>query len=78
NGTNYYYAVRSVVAGAESGNSLIVQATPRARSCSSSNVVVQENCYPGDTGWSNRSTVQMPTGIEGYATAQSINAGESI
>ena len=50
NGTTYYYAVRSVVTGAESGNSLVVQAVPAARSCSTGNAIVLEYCYPGGAG----------------------------
>ena len=75
NGTAYYYAVRAVVGGVESTNSLVVQATPVARSCSTGNAIVLENCYPGTPNWNVRSTAQMPTGIEGFATAQSINKG---
>jgi hypothetical protein len=78
NGTNYYYAVRSIVAGAESVNSLVSQATPRARGCSTGNAVVLENCYPGDSTWNVRSTASMPSGVEGFATAQSVNKGGSL
>src|SRR5207302_2713333 len=45
--TTYYYAVKPIVAGAESGASLTAQATPRVRTCSTGNPVVVENCYPG-------------------------------
>src|SRR5439155_20299397 len=75
NGTTYYYAVRSVVGGVggtESTNSLTVQAAPVARSCSAGNAVVLENCNPGTATWNVRSTAQLPAGIEGYATAQSV------
>ena len=43
------------------------------------NAVVVENCFPGSTGWevSNSGTVAAG-GIEGYATATSINKGESV
>src|SRR5262245_22653395 len=79
NGTTYYYAVRAVVAGVESANSLIVQATPVARSCSSGNPVVLENCYPGNTPWNARNVAGVSAGgIEGFATAQSINKGDSV
>src|SRR4051812_25993885 len=33
NGTTYYYIVRSVTSGVESGDSRVVQSTARARSC---------------------------------------------
>jgi hypothetical protein len=79
NGTNYYYAVRAVNAGTESTNSLTVQATPVARSCSSGNAVVLENCYAGTGTWQVGFTPTVATGgIEGFATAQSINHGESV
>ena len=79
NGTVYYYAVRAVNAGTESTNSLAIQATPAARSCSSGNAVVLENCYPGTTTWKLGFTPTVAGGgIEGFATAQSINHGESV
>jgi hypothetical protein len=74
NGTTYYYAVRSL-GGGESANSLVVQATPRARSCSSGNAVVLENCFPGTAGWDVTNTSGT---LEGFATATSINKGESV
>ncbi len=78
NGTTYYYAVRSILLGVESPNSLVVQASPVAASCTTGNVVVVENCFPGNPSWNVRSSAQMPSGIEGFATAQSINTGDSV
>ncbi len=79
NGTTYYYAVRSATSGVESLNSLVVQAKPVGQSCTSGNAVVLENCYPGNTPWNVRNTAQISAGgIEGYATAQSINKGDSL
>jgi hypothetical protein len=78
NATTYYYAVRAVVSGVESSNSLVVQATPAARGCATGNAVALENCFPGSSAWNVRSTAQMPAGIEGYATAQSVDRGGSL
>jgi fibronectin type 3 domain-containing protein len=79
NGTTYDYAVRAIVGGVESANSLIVQAKPVARACSSGNAIVVENCYPGNTGFTVTSPAQVSNGgIEGYATATSVNKGGSV
>jgi len=79
NGTTYYYAVRSVDLSGESGDSLTVQVTPKARACSSGNAVVVENCYAGNSGWDVQSPAAVTSGgIEGYATATSINRGGSV
>src|SRR5438876_4118318 len=79
NATTYYYTVRSVVSGSESGDSQIVQVKPVARSCSTGNPIALENCYPGSTNWVLASTPTVAAGgIEGFATAASINQGESI
>ena len=80
NGTTYYYAVRSIdPLGGESANSLVVQAAPAARSCSTGNAVVLENCFPGNSGWNTRAVAAVSAGgIEGFATATSINRGESV
>src|SRR5437764_6295990 len=80
NGSAYFYAVRAVASdGAESVNSLIVQATPVPRACSTGNAIVLENCYPGNNPWNVRNAATIASGgIEGYATAASINKGESV
>ena len=79
NGSTYFYAVRSVSSGTESASSLVVQATPVPRACSAGNAIVLENCYPGNTPWNVRNTATIAAGgIEGYATAQSINRGDSV
>src|SRR5215218_6959293 len=79
NGTTYFYAVRAIESGFESASSAIVSATPAARACSTGNPTVLENCLPGSSGWPLRSAATVSTGgIEGYATAQSINHGESV
>jgi hypothetical protein len=73
-GTEVFYAVRAIVGGSESANSRVASATPPARSCTSTSVVVAENCLEGVAQW----RVQNPSGIEGFATAQSVNRGESV
>jgi hypothetical protein len=79
NGATYYYAVKPIVAGVESGSSAVVQATPRARSCSAGNVVVLENCFPGANGWNAQfPAAASANGVEGYATATSIGRAESV
>jgi len=79
NGTTYYYAVRAAASGVESANSLTVQAKAVGQSCSVGNPTVLENCYPGNTPWNVRNTATIAAGgIEGYATQQSINKGDSL
>jgi hypothetical protein len=80
NGTTYYYAVRASGSG-DSPSSLPTQVKPTAKSCSTGNAVVQENCYPGTNNW--RATAAGPfsasdENIEGFATEQSVNAGGSF
>ena len=79
NGTSYYYAVRGVSEGLESTDSQLVQTTPAARSCSSGNDIVLENCFPGSSGWNLHNTPKVSAGgIEGFATAPSIQRGGSL
>jgi hypothetical protein len=79
NGVTYFYAVRAVQSGVESGNSGVLAATPGARACTTGNPVVLENCLPGSAGWKLTAPAIIANGgIEGYATAQSIDNGESI
>jgi len=79
NNTTYYYAVRSITGGSESANSLTVQTRPIARACSTGNVVVLENCYPGTTPWNVRNTATIAAGgIEGFGTSPSIDKGQSV
>jgi hypothetical protein len=79
NGTTYYYTVRSVSSGVESTDSNVVQVTPVARSCSTGNPVVVENCFPGTTDWKLGYTPTVASGgIEGYATTTSVNKGSSV
>ncbi|WCB95824.1 virion structural protein [Baekduia alba] len=79
NGTTYFYAARAVQSGIESGNSNVVTATPGARACTTGNAVVLENCLPGSAGWKLTAPAIIANGgIEGYATAQSVNHGSKI
>jgi hypothetical protein len=80
NGTTYYYAVRASGAG-DSSPSTTAQVKPVAKSCSTGNAIVQENCFPGTTAW--RTTAAGPVSassenIEGFATDASVNAGSSF
>ena len=75
NNTTYFYGVRAVVGGVETGNSRLVQVTPQGRVCSGGNVITQENCFPGQFSWKVPSD---STGVMGFATKQSIDRGESI
>lgn len=79
NGATYFYVVRAIAEGVESADSRVVQSGPRARACSAGNPVVLENCFPGTPGWNvtNAGSV-VGGGIEGFATAPSINKGESV
>jgi fibronectin type 3 domain-containing protein len=76
NGAEYFYAVRAIVGGVESANSRPVQVRPRSATCAGANAIVRENCLPGNDGW------QVGYGgqpnISTYATAASINHGESV
>ena len=79
NGQTYYYVVHAVASGTESADSLVVQATPAGRSCTAGNPIVVENCFPGSTGWRIVNAGSVANGgIEGYATATSINRGDSV
>jgi hypothetical protein len=63
-GTTYYYAV---------DDSRVVSAKA-SHPCSNENPIVAENCLDGINKWK----VTDPEGIEGFATAQSVNHGESV
>ena len=79
NGTNYFYAVRALNADGESVTGQRTGVTPRARSCSSGNAVVVENCFPGTTDWKTPNGARMfDGGLDGFVSASSINAGESV
>jgi N,N-dimethylformamidase beta subunit-like, C-terminal/Domain of unknown function (DUF4082)/Bacterial Ig-like domain len=78
NGSTYVYTVRATASGSQSGNSNLAQATPMARGTSSGNAIVLENSFPGSTAWKLTGAAQPPTGLEGFATATSVNAGGSV
>lgn len=76
NGLAYYYAVRA--SGGANPVSSVAGATPQARSCSTGNATVVENCFPGTTAWKTTNAGPAPAGIEGFATTTSITAGQSL
>ncbi|HMJ36868.1 MAG TPA: Ig-like domain-containing protein [Baekduia sp.] len=79
NGTGYFYVVKAVNEEAPSPASQVVQATPRARTCSSSNKIVNENCFPGTTAWKTLdATRAYDNGIEGFTSASSVDRGGSV
>jgi hypothetical protein len=79
NGSTFFYAVTAADStGASSAASNTASAAPRVRGCSSGNAVALENCYPGTTSWKLTGPAQPPSGIEGFATQTSINAGQSV
>jgi hypothetical protein len=79
NGQLSYYVVTAVDASGESPLSAYAGATSQARSCSSGNAIVTENCFPGTTAWKTENPLQASNGgIEGFATATSVNAGQSV
>ncbi len=75
----YYYVVTAVAASGESPISGYTGATPMALTCSTGNAIVLENCFPGTTNWKTQNPLQAANGgIEGFATASSVNAGGSV
>ena len=80
NGTTYYYAVRGDRARDRVGELAARPGDARARaSCSTGNPSSSRTASRGSTAW--KLTGRRPVaggGIEGFATAQSINKGESI
>ncbi|HWH95015.1 MAG TPA: N,N-dimethylformamidase beta subunit family domain-containing protein, partial [Baekduia sp.] len=78
NGTTYYYAV-SAVDATESTKSAVAQAKPVAKSCGAGNAIAQENCFPGTSAWKLTNAGRAyDNGIEGFATATSVNQGGSV
>jgi len=78
NGSTYVYAVHATVGGAESGDSNLAQATPLACAVGTGNAIARENGYPGTEAWKLGGRAQAPTGLEGFAAAASIDAGDSV
>ena len=80
NGQAYHYAVRATNSAGESASGAqTATSTPRARSCATGNAVVVENCFPGTTDWKTMGGAgTFNNGVEGYATASSVNAGGSV
>jgi hypothetical protein len=78
NNSTYVYVVRASVGGVESADSSLAQAAPVPRAGTASNAIALENSFPGSTAWKLKGPAQPPTGLEGFATATSINAGEAV
>lgn len=79
NGTTYFYAVRANSGSGDSPASTPVQATALARSCASGSALRVENCTPGTSTWKlTGAGTAYSGGIEGFATATSVDAGSSI
>ena len=79
NGTTYFYSVRAVSDAGASGQSERAQATPRARSCSTGNAVVVENCFPGTTDWKTTDAARrIPTASRASPRRRASNAGGSV
>jgi hypothetical protein len=78
NGSTYVYVVRATVGGVESANSNLAQAEPIPRAATAGNAIALENSFPGSTAWKLKGAAQPPTGLEGFATASSVNAGQAV
>ena len=78
NGSIYSYAVRANSGGSQSANSNLVNAAPIPLGSGSGNAIVQENSVPGHDRLEDAERAAGATGIEGFATATSINAGDSV
>src|SRR4051812_21617362 len=79
NGTAYWYRVVANSGAGSSPSSTEATATPRAATCSGANAIASENCLPGSQGWKTpNATDANHTGIEGFTTATSIAAGDSV
>lgn len=79
NGVSYFYEVRATSAGGQSIASQRAVAVPRGRSCSTGNAIRVENCFPGTTSWKTpNATRAYPSGIEGFLSASSVDAGGSV
>ncbi len=78
NGTRYFYAVRARIGAVWSGDSGVVSAMPRTRSCATGDAVRVENCLAGDWDWGVTPGDVAGDDIEGYATAGSVQRGGSL
>ena len=77
NGHRYSYVVRP--SGTTLDGSNLVLAEPLRPLCAGKTQLSRENCIPGDNGWRmHRPLAAAAGGIEGFATATSINAGEAV
>jgi hypothetical protein len=78
NNSTYVYVVRAMVAGVESADSNLAQAQPVPRAATAGNAIALENSFPGSTAWKLAGAAQPPAGLEGFATATSVNAGQAV
>ena len=78
-GTTYFYAVHALSDAGESGSGQLAKAGATTRSCSSGNPVVVENCFSGTSAWKTPDGPRAQSGgIQGFASASSVNAGGSV
>ena len=80
NGTTYFYSVRAVSDAGASDQSERAQATPRARTCTSSHAIVDENCFPGTDGLEDAPppAPRIPTASRASPRRRASNAGGSV
>jgi hypothetical protein len=77
-GKRYHYAVKAVGVGM-SPASETTAVTARVADCNGTNPIEVENCLPGNVNWKTVDGAPPSLGgIEGFATATSVEAGQSV